>query len=87
MGDFDDKESHLAKGLQLMKNLRLGDGKWRNFPFYYAVYTLSELNLEPAGDELEYARPAMERYMKKPQSDIYSNRRAAIITRILESLN
>jgi hypothetical protein len=87
VGDFEDKVSHLVKGLHFMKNLRLGDGKWRNFPFFYAVYTLSELNLDPARDELKYARPAMERSMKKARSDVYSKRRVAIITTILENLN
>ncbi len=87
VGDFDNKEAHLSKGLQQMKDLRIGDGKWRNFPFFYAVYTLSELDLEPASAELKYARPAMESYLKRPRADVYSKRRVVIITKILENLD
>ena len=87
VGDFEHKEAHLVKGLQQMKDLRLGDGKWRNFPFFYAIYTLAELELDPAHEELKYARPVMERYIKHARADIYAKRKVTIITNILENLN
>jgi hypothetical protein len=86
IGDFDAKEARLVKGLHAMKDLRLGDGKWRTFPFFYAIYTLSELDLEPAYAELKYARPAMEKSVKKARVDVYSKRRVAIITKIFEKM-
>jgi hypothetical protein len=87
VGNFDNKEAHLSKGLQMMKDLRQGDGKWRTFPFFYTIYTLSGFDLEPAYAELKYARLAMERYLKRPRADVYSQRRVAIITKILKNLN
>ncbi len=86
-GDFDHKEAHFVRGLQTMKEMRLGDGKWRNFPFFYAIYTLSEVELELAHTELRYARPVMERYIKRAQTDVYSKRKVAILTWVLENLN
>ncbi len=87
VGDFDYKEAHLVKGLQVMKDLRLGDGKWRTFPFFYAIYTLSDLDLNPAREELRYARSVMERYIKNVRADVYSKRKVTIITNVLENLN
>ncbi len=87
VGDFDQKEAHIVKGLQNMKEMRLGDGKWRNFPFFYAVYALSELELEPARSELHYARPVMERYIKRAPLEVFSKRKIAILNNVLENLN
>jgi hypothetical protein len=85
VGDFQNKEALITKGLQIMTDLRLGDGKWRRFPFFYAVYTLHDLDLEPALEELKYARPVMEKYLKNSRADVYSKRRVAIITQILNN--
>jgi len=87
VADLANKEAHLVKGLHQMKELRLGNGKWRNFPFFYAVYALSEVDLEPAYAELKYALPAMERYLKITRADVYSQRRVAIFSKVLENLN
>lgn len=87
VADFSNKEARLVKGLQQMKELRLGDGKWRSFPFFYAVYALSEVGLEPAYAELKYALPAMERFLKKKRADVYSQRRVAIFSKVLGNLN
>lgn len=87
VGDFGDKEAIMLKGLQMMKDSRLGDGKWRYFPFYYAVYTLLSLDLEPAYAELRYARPAMEQYVKKTRAGAYSKRRVTIFENALDKVN
>jgi hypothetical protein len=83
VGNFDQKEDHLKKGLQLIKNQRSGDGKWHRFPFYYTIYTLLDIDLEQALAELRYARPLLEKYVNKTKDDIYSNRRRAIISKAL----
>jgi hypothetical protein len=87
VGDFNDKEAQITKGLQEIKNLRLSDGKWHTLPFFYAIYTLLEIDLEPALDEIRYARPVMEKYVKNSHEDIYSLRRTSIITKALERIN
>jgi hypothetical protein len=87
VANFENKEILITKGLQIMKNLRLGDGKWRTFPFFYAVYTLRDLDLEPAFTELKYARPVMEKYLKNSRRGVYTKRRLAMITKVLENQN
>jgi hypothetical protein len=55
VSDFEDKEAHLVKGLQQMKDLRLGNGRWRAYLFCYVIYILSEIDLEAAHAEMKYA--------------------------------
>ena len=87
MGDFKYKEASLQKGFKVMESFRLGDGKWNRYPFFYAIYTLADLDIEPAIEELRYARPVMERYVKRPHQDTYSKRRFAIINKALEKIS
>jgi hypothetical protein len=70
-----------------MKNHRLGDGTWRRFPFFYAIYTLLDLEIEPALAELAYARIALERYVRVQRSGEYQERKVIICERALEKLN
>lgn len=85
-GDFQDKETLISRGLQVLRAERLGDGNWRRFPFYYAIYTLMELDLEPARDELAYARARMERGVGKTHSGVFSPRRRRILEKALALL-
>jgi hypothetical protein len=87
VGNFDNQEALISKGLISMKKMRSGDGKWHRFPFFYAIYTLHELDLEGARTELRYARPVMERYLKRTQKDIYTQRKIAIIEKALDQIN
>jgi hypothetical protein len=86
VGDFQEKEALISRGLQSMKAERLGDGKWRRFPFYYAIYTLQGLDLEPARAELKYAQPAMERAVKSARSSAFLQRRQMILEKALAIL-
>ena len=83
IGDFENKEAFLLKGLQGMQDLRLGDGQWRRYPFFYMVYTLVDLELEPARTELQYARPALERYLGHTRAGVFSRRRQVILEQAL----
>jgi hypothetical protein len=87
VGNFENKDEHVLKGLQSMKGSRLGDGKWHRFPFFYAVYTLVDLDLETAQAELKYALPVMDRYLKNTRAGVYSKRRVTIIEKALELVN
>jgi hypothetical protein len=87
IGNFENKEASMIKGLQSMKDYRIGDGKWHRFPFFYAVYTLLDLDLEPAREELKYAQPVIERYLKSSRSGAYSKRKVAILQKALANLN
>lgn len=78
-------EARLAQGMKEMKARRLGTGKWRLFPFFYAVLALTEIELPAARAELRYAAPALERYLKRPprESSLTSQRRHAVAERAL----
>lgn len=87
IGDFINKSDSLTKGLQAMGALRTGDGHWRNIPFFYAIYTLHDMELEPALEELRYARPVMENYLKRRHEDQYSKRKSAILAKALDRVS
>jgi hypothetical protein len=87
VGDFPNKEESLVKGLQALMTAREGNGRWRRFPFFYAVYTLLDIDLEPAIAELKYAQAAMEQSVKRTRSGIYPQRRRIILEKALESVN
>ena len=86
VGDFKQKEDHLNRGIQLLKSRRTGDGRWHRFPFYYAIYTLIDIALEPALAELRYSRSLLEKYANNSRDDVYSNRRRAIMIKALARL-
>ena len=87
VGDFKNKEARLVRGLQAIKESRLGDGKWSRFPFFYAIYTLLDLELEPAIAELHYAQKAMENYARRPREGAYTKRRSTIFEKALERVS
>lgn len=87
VGYFKDIEKHITTGMQMMKDHRKQGGEWSRFPFFYAVYTLMDLDLDPAYNELKHALPVMERYVKNKRVGIYSQRRVAIIRKALEKIN
>jgi len=86
VGDFPGKEELISKGLGAIKAHRIGDGKWRRFPFYYAIYTLLGIELEPAREELKYAGAVMERLRNASRSGEFSQRRQMIIEKALARL-
>jgi hypothetical protein len=65
--------------------MRVGQGKWRVFPFWYTVLALSEMDFPEARAELDYVAPVLERTAKRrPASSVYGKRRHAIACRVLE---
>jgi len=84
VGGLDRNEERLAAGMVALKALRTDDGRWRRFPFYYTLLALSDINLSSALDEMQYAAPLLERYVKKRIPDSrFSKRRHTICERIL----
>ena len=87
VGDFEHKEEFLVNGLRVMKSERDGKGKWRRFPFYYSIFTLLDLNLQPAIEELRYTRGAMECYLEASRRGSYAEKRRAILEKALAKVN
>jgi hypothetical protein len=87
VGGLRDSKKRLAAGIEILKEHRKGNGQWRVFPFYYTLLALSEMKLPSAVEEMRYAAPVLQRYVKRRASeDIYDQRRHALAERILESL-
>jgi hypothetical protein len=83
-GGLSHAEARLARGVKDMKARRLGTGRWRNIPFYYAVLALTEIDLPGARAELRYAAPALERYLRRAAtSSTTAQRRRAVAERAL----
>jgi len=83
-GGLDKREQRLATGMRKLKNYRLGNGEWRRFPFFYTLLALNEIELKSALDEMRYAAPVCERYLKRAKTGSkYSRRRHDLAERIL----
>ena len=83
-GGLSHAEARLAQGMKDMKASRLGTGKWRFFPFFYAVLALTEIDLPGARAELRYAAPVLERHLRRTATDnVISRRRHAVAERAL----
>lgn len=82
--DFDSREALLVNGLKNLKSTRDGEGQWGRYPFYYTLYTLLDLDLEPAVAELRYALPRLERLQRTIRSGDYSDRRKVMVERALQ---
>jgi len=48
------------EGLKALKKRRDGKGRWRNFPFYYTLLSLTEIDIPQPVDEMKYAAKACE---------------------------
>ncbi len=65
----DGWEATLQKGVENIREKRTSDGKWRSFPFYYTLLTLSEIDMPSAKVELRHAstmaKKVLNRYLKE----------------------
>lgn len=83
-GGLEDSERHLAAGMKALKTARLGDGRWRRFPFYYSLLVLGEADAPGAIAEMRYAAPGLERLLsRRPTGDAFDARRRALAERVL----
>jgi len=84
VGGLDRNEERLAAAMKALKAHRTGDGHWRRFPFYYTLLALSQMDLKPAVDEMRYAAPVLERYVRRTTRDSkFPERRRVISERVL----
>ncbi len=84
VGGLDRNEERLAAGMLALKSRRTGDSHWRGFPFYYTLLALSEIDLGSAVDEMRYAAPALERYVRRARGqDKFPQRRRVVSERVL----
>jgi hypothetical protein len=85
VGGLKGSQHWLTAGLEALKARRDGEGRWRTFPFYYTLLVLNEINSPLAIEEMKYASPLCERYMKRAsKDDKKTQRRRVLIERVLE---
>lgn len=77
---------YLKKSLKTFRKYRDGEGRWRSFPFYYTLLSLSEIGSRDAWSELRYAGLVIERLVTRQGSCKYGKRRKVLMKRILERL-
>jgi hypothetical protein len=86
-GGLDRQEERLRRGVaEALRSMRVGQGKWRVFPFWYTVLALSEMDLPEARTELEYSVPVLEGAAKRKPSNVHGQRRHALALRVLEQM-
>jgi hypothetical protein len=78
-GGLADQERRLAAAMLALKGHRLGDGRWRRFPFYYTLLSLTEVGSPAAREEIRYAARACERASKRGAQDKFGDRRKALV--------
>ncbi|KPJ62165.1 MAG: hypothetical protein AMS15_04840 [Planctomycetes bacterium DG_23] len=87
VGGLKDAEGErwLAAGIEALKHHRIGNGRWRRFAFHYTLLTLSEIALASAVEEMRYASPICEQYLRRPpKDDAITQRRRLLAEKILE---
>ena len=84
VGGLKQSRRRLAAGLRVLRKYRDGTGKWRRFPFHYTLLALTEINLGTAVEEMRYAAPVCERYLKRYKAkNKYAKRRHMVAEKVL----
>jgi hypothetical protein len=84
VGGLDDSEKRLNAHIAVLSQHRDGKGRWRRFPFYYTLLALSETDLPAAVEEMRYAAPACERFLRRsPRDELFAPRQWAVVERVL----
>lgn len=84
VGGFGSYSKKLAKGVEVLRSFRDGNGGWGRFPFYYTILALSEMKNPAAKKELSYAMPAIEKKLNGlKKSGKFSQRRRDLLLKVL----
>jgi len=74
----------VVRGVNALRSERDGAGRWRRFPFYYTLLTLTEIQAEPARSELRYAIEACERVRgRSGRNETFVVRRRRLVERVI----
>ncbi len=86
-GGLRGAEDWIPRGLKNLKAHRDTLGRWRRFPFYYTLLTLTEIDLPEARREIKYAAEVIERSLARRTSvGKYSQRRRTVLETALTSI-
>lgn len=79
-----DHRKWIEDHLDVIRDHRDGNGRWKRFPFHYTLLGLLEVGTPSANAELEYTRPACQRVIGRASNSDYATRRRRIVERVLE---
>ncbi|HLP09158.1 MAG TPA: hypothetical protein VK178_13415 [Opitutaceae bacterium] len=84
-GLFPRADQRLRDGLAYLAKLRLSDGTWRLFPFFYTSLALTEIGPARASDELRHAAQRWRRILPRLEHSTapFACRRAELGRRVL----
>ncbi|HEY3414965.1 MAG TPA: hypothetical protein VGM51_18175 [Armatimonadota bacterium] len=83
---WPEAEAALAAGMRILRERRV-EGAWRPHPFWYTVLALTEIGLPGATEELRYAAPKLETYLRSSaRPGIGAARRRQVAERALARL-
>jgi hypothetical protein len=83
-GGLDSPGPRFEDGLRVLASLRTGGGRWKRFPFFYALLALTELDVPKARTELRWAAPAAERSLTTLRgAGRFPKRRRAVLEKTL----
>ncbi|MBN1233026.1 MAG: hypothetical protein JXA60_06730 [Candidatus Coatesbacteria bacterium] len=84
-GGLNEPGKRLEAGLEILKKCRLGDGKWKRFPFFYTLLALLEMDTRMAIEEMKYSQKSCETYLKRARGNSkYTIRKKSIAERVLD---
>ncbi|MFW9916754.1 MAG: hypothetical protein ACFFGZ_14205 [Candidatus Thorarchaeota archaeon] len=87
VGQPNGHQQRLQRYIAILRRRRDGKGRWKGFPFYYTLLALSEIGLQAAIDEIQYAVPACERSLKHAaKNERFAPRRQDIIQKAFAKL-
>lgn len=82
-----NSEAIFNSGIAHLRSLRDGEGRWHSFTYYYTLYTLLDIDLPAAREELAYALPAIERALTRAaRPGIHPTRNREVLVRVVNSL-
>ena len=75
----------LSSYVKLLSKFRNNNNKWSDFPFYFTLLTLLEIDTKDSLKELQFASPACEKNLKliSNSNPKFQDRRLEIIKRVL----
>ena len=83
-GGLSRNEERLAAGMNALKLHRRDTGRWHRFTFFYTLLALVEMAPELSRDELRFAAPVCERYVKsRPSGTPHAIRRRHLAAMVL----
>ena len=84
VGGLKEGERRLAAGMKSLKSHRDGKGRWRIFPYYYTLLSLSEIEIPSAIQEMRYSAKTCEKALKHLSgNNKFHQRRRVILEKIL----